>query len=111
MVQQANSIFHLFDKQFNDQLMPLIRSVLGQRLKSYCIYPTASRSYTATTFHLFIILLIFTSNICVSSSSPKLAECLHKKKEVIEQMEVKLDTGIDRSVYTEVKNKQKQLIV
>uniref|UniRef100_I3KWA1 Exocyst complex component 5 n=2 Tax=Oreochromis TaxID=8139 RepID=I3KWA1_ORENI len=56
VVQQANSIFHLFDKQFNDQLMPLI------------------------------------------SSSPKLAECLHKKKEVIEQMEVKLDTGIDRSV-------------
>lgn len=29
VVQQANSIFHLFDKQFNDQLMPLIRSVLG----------------------------------------------------------------------------------
>lgn len=25
VVQQANSIFHLFDKQFNDQLMPLIR--------------------------------------------------------------------------------------
>ncbi|XP_076605402.1 exocyst complex component 5 [Chaetodon auriga] len=56
VVQQANSIFHLFDKQFNDQLMPLI------------------------------------------SSSPKLAECLHKKKEVIEQMEVKLDTGIDRTI-------------
>lgn len=32
------------------------------------------------------------------SSSPKLTECLHKKKEVIEQMEVKLDTGIDRLV-------------
>lgn len=30
VVQQANSIFHLFDKQFNDQLMPLIRSVLGK---------------------------------------------------------------------------------
>lgn len=29
VVQQANSIFHLFDKQFHDQLMPLIRSVLG----------------------------------------------------------------------------------
>lgn len=56
VVQQANSIFHLFDKQFNDQLMPLI------------------------------------------SSSPKLAECLQKKKEVIEQMEVKLDTGIDRTI-------------
>uniref|UniRef100_H2MNH0 Exocyst complex component 5 n=1 Tax=Oryzias latipes TaxID=8090 RepID=H2MNH0_ORYLA len=56
VVQQANSIFHLFDKQFNDQLMPLI------------------------------------------SSSPKLAECLQKKKEVIEQMEVKLDTGIDRTL-------------
>lgn len=34
VVQQANSIFHLFDKQFNDQLMPLIRSVLGQSFKS-----------------------------------------------------------------------------
>lgn len=32
------------------------------------------------------------------SSSPKLTECLQKKKEVIDQMEVKLDTGIDRSV-------------
>uniref|UniRef100_A0A8B9LUA3 Exocyst complex component 5 n=1 Tax=Astyanax mexicanus TaxID=7994 RepID=A0A8B9LUA3_ASTMX len=56
VVQQANTIFHLFDKQFNDHLMPLI------------------------------------------SSSPKLTECLQKKKEVIEQMEVKLDTGIDRFV-------------
>uniref|UniRef100_A0A3Q3IXZ8 Exocyst complex component 5 n=1 Tax=Monopterus albus TaxID=43700 RepID=A0A3Q3IXZ8_MONAL len=55
-IPSANSIFHLFDKQFNDQLMPLI------------------------------------------SSSPKLAECLQKKKEVIEQMEVKLDTGIDRTL-------------
>ena len=27
VVQQANTIFHLFDKQFNDHLMPLIRSV------------------------------------------------------------------------------------
>uniref|UniRef100_A0A3B4CK33 Exocyst complex component 5 n=1 Tax=Pygocentrus nattereri TaxID=42514 RepID=A0A3B4CK33_PYGNA len=56
VVQQANTIFHLFDKQFNDHLMPLI------------------------------------------SSSPKLTECLQKKKEVIEQMEVKLDTGIDRTL-------------
>ncbi|XP_031428565.1 exocyst complex component 5 [Clupea harengus] len=56
VVHQANTIFHLFDKQFNDHLMPLI------------------------------------------SSSPKLTECLHKKKEVIEQMEVKLDTGIDRTL-------------
>ena len=29
VVQQANTIFHLFDKQFNDHLMPLIRSVEG----------------------------------------------------------------------------------
>uniref|UniRef100_A0A4W4ELR5 Exocyst complex component 5 n=1 Tax=Electrophorus electricus TaxID=8005 RepID=A0A4W4ELR5_ELEEL len=56
VVQQANTIFHLFDKQFNDHLMPLI------------------------------------------SSSPKMTECLQKKKEVIEQMEVKLDTGIDRTL-------------
>uniref|UniRef100_A0A8C5QS37 Exocyst complex component 5 n=1 Tax=Leptobrachium leishanense TaxID=445787 RepID=A0A8C5QS37_9ANUR len=56
VVHQANTIFHLFDKQFNDHLMPLI------------------------------------------SSSPKLTECLQKKKDLIEQMEVKLDTGIDRTL-------------
>uniref|UniRef100_A0A4X1W7N3 Exocyst complex component 5 n=2 Tax=Sus scrofa TaxID=9823 RepID=A0A4X1W7N3_PIG len=56
VVHQANTIFHLFDKQFNDHLMPLI------------------------------------------SSSPKLSECLQKKKEIIEQMEMKLDTGIDRTL-------------
>nr|XP_048285986.1 exocyst complex component 5 [Myodes glareolus] len=56
VVQQANTIFHLFDKQFNDHLMPLI------------------------------------------SSSPKLSECLQKKKEIIEHMEMKLDTGIDRTL-------------
>nr|XP_051688367.1 LOW QUALITY PROTEIN: exocyst complex component 5-like [Oryctolagus cuniculus] len=56
VVQQANTIFHLFDKQFNDHLMPLI------------------------------------------SSSPKLSECLQKRKEIIEQMEMKLDTGIDRTL-------------
>uniref|UniRef100_A0A9L0R080 Exocyst complex component 5 n=1 Tax=Equus caballus TaxID=9796 RepID=A0A9L0R080_HORSE len=56
VVQQANTIFHLFDKQFNDHLVPLI------------------------------------------SSSPKLSECLQKKKEIIEQMEMKLDTGIDRTL-------------
>uniref|UniRef100_A0A8C0FWQ3 Exocyst complex component 5 n=1 Tax=Bubo bubo TaxID=30461 RepID=A0A8C0FWQ3_BUBBB len=56
VVHQANTIFHLFDKQFNDHLMPLI------------------------------------------SSSPKLSECLQKKKDIIEQMEVKLDMGIDRTL-------------
>ncbi|KAJ6652741.1 hypothetical protein lerEdw1_010932 [Lerista edwardsae] len=58
VVNQANTIFHLFDKQFNDHLMPLV------------------------------------------SSSPKLSECLQKKKDVTEQMEVKLDMGIDRQVET-----------
>ncbi|TFK05461.1 RNA-binding protein 41 [Platysternon megacephalum] len=58
VVHQANTIFHLFDKQFNDHLMPLI------------------------------------------SSSPKLSECLQKKKDIIEQMEMKLDVGIDRQVKT-----------
>uniref|UniRef100_S4RL40 Exocyst complex component 5 n=1 Tax=Petromyzon marinus TaxID=7757 RepID=S4RL40_PETMA len=55
VVQQANTVFHLFDKQFSDHLMPLV------------------------------------------SASPKLTECLQKKKEVIEQMELKLDNGIDRN--------------
>ncbi|XP_072842946.1 exocyst complex component 5 [Pogona vitticeps] len=56
VVNQANTIFHLFDKQFNDHLMPLV------------------------------------------SSSPKLSECLQKKKDITEQMEVKLDMGIDRTL-------------
>ncbi|KAL7992769.1 hypothetical protein Chor_017025 [Crotalus horridus] len=56
IVNQANTIFHLFDKQFNDHLMPLV------------------------------------------SSSPKLSECLQKKKDITEQMEVKLDMGIDRQI-------------
>ncbi|XP_039177470.1 exocyst complex component 5 isoform X1 [Crotalus tigris] len=56
IVNQANTIFHLFDKQFNDHLMPLV------------------------------------------SSSPKLSECLQKKKDITEQMEVKLDMGIDRTL-------------
>lgn len=56
VVQQANTVFHLFDKQFSDHLMPLV------------------------------------------SASPKLTECLQKKKEVIEQMELKLDNGIDRTL-------------
>lgn len=68
VVQQANTIFHLFDKQFNDNLMPLI------------------------------------------SSSPKLTECLQKKKEVIEQMEVKLDTGIDRTLNCMI-GQMKQILV
>ncbi|XP_063058435.1 exocyst complex component 5 [Engraulis encrasicolus] len=67
VVQQANTIFHLFDKQFNDHLMPLI------------------------------------------SSSPKLTECLHKKKEVIEQMEVKLDSGIDKTLNC-MMNQMKQIL-
>ncbi|XP_054828906.1 exocyst complex component 5 [Eublepharis macularius] len=56
VVNQANTIFHLFDKQFNDHLMPLV------------------------------------------SSSPKLSECLQKKKDITAQMEVKLDMGIDRTL-------------
>ncbi|KAF7251885.1 Exocyst complex component 5 [Varanus komodoensis] len=47
VVNQANTIFHLFDKQFNDHLMPLV------------------------------------------SSSPKLSECLQKKKDISEQMEMR----------------------
>lgn len=40
----------------------------------------------------------FFSFVINDSSSPKLSECLQKKKEIIEQMEMKLDTGIDRQV-------------
>lgn len=35
VVQQANTIFHLFDKQFNDHLMPLIRLAWGLNCQSH----------------------------------------------------------------------------
>lgn len=54
VVQQTNIIFHLFEKQFSDTLLPLI------------------------------------------NSSPRYGECIQKKKQIREQMEVKLDAGIDR---------------
>lgn len=94
VVQQANSIFHLFDKQFNDQLMPLIRSALGWIIQLFIFY-SVCLCVRLLPPHLILPLKI-------SSSSPKLTECLHKKKEVIEQMEVKLDTGIDRSVWLQL---------
>nr|XP_039272954.1 exocyst complex component 5-like [Styela clava] len=52
--QQTNIIFHLFEKQFSDTLLPLI------------------------------------------SSSSRYGECIQRKKQIREQMEVKLDSGIDR---------------
>ncbi len=57
---------------------------------TFCLFVSAT---TGWCLYHYICL---NSNPC--SSSPKLTECLHKKKEVIEQMEVKLDTGIDRLV-------------
>lgn len=54
VVQQANSIFHLFDKQFNDQLMPLIRSALGQSLKS-CMLP---RCWSFKDHGLFFLICL-----------------------------------------------------
>lgn len=73
VVQQTNTIFHLFEKQFSDTLLPLI------------------------------------------SSSPKYGECIQKKKLIREQMEVRLDTGIDKSLSSIVgwmrntlKNEQKK---
>uniref|UniRef100_A0ABM0MH06 Exocyst complex component 5-like n=1 Tax=Saccoglossus kowalevskii TaxID=10224 RepID=A0ABM0MH06_SACKO len=32
------------------------------------------------------------------STSPKHSECVHKKREIMEQMEAKIDTGLDRSL-------------
>lgn len=49
---------------------------------------------------VFLTVTGFYDLFCDScSSSPKLTECLQKKKDVIDQMEVKLDTGIDRLVF------------
>ncbi|KAK3093226.1 hypothetical protein FSP39_012945, partial [Pinctada imbricata] len=56
VVGQANTLFHLFEKQFMDSLVPLV------------------------------------------ISSPKHSLCLHKKRELRENLEAKIDTGLDRSI-------------
>lgn len=48
--------------------------------------------------NLFCCFNTVTHLLYCCSSSPKLSECLQKKKDIIEQMEVKLDMGIDRQV-------------
>jgi len=54
VVEQANTIFHLFEKQFNDTLIPLI------------------------------------------NSSPKFSDCNQRKRKIREEIEMKLDSGIDK---------------
>lgn len=73
VVQQTNIIFHLFEKQFSDTLLPLI------------------------------------------NSSSRYGECIQNKKNIREDMEVKLDTGIDRCLQSAIgwmkqifKNEQKK---
>lgn len=56
VVGQANTLFHLFEKQFQDSLIPLVLS------------------------------------------SPKHSRCLQKRRELREQLENKIDTGLDRAV-------------
>lgn len=74
VVQQTNIIFHLFEKQFSDTLLPLI------------------------------------------SSSARYSECIQKKKSIREDMEVKLDSGLDKCLNTAIgwlktifKNEQKKV--
>ncbi|KAJ8308969.1 hypothetical protein KUTeg_013843 [Tegillarca granosa] len=56
VVGQANTLFHLFEKQFMDSLVPLVLS------------------------------------------SPRHGECLQKKRVLREQIESKIDTGLDKSI-------------
>ena len=56
VVGQTNAIIHLFEKQFNDSLLPLV------------------------------------------ASTPKYGDCLQRKKNELEKLEHKLDTGIDRTL-------------
>ncbi|KAL5008482.1 hypothetical protein ScPMuIL_014063 [Solemya velum] len=56
VVGQANTLFHLFEKQFLDSVVPLI------------------------------------------ISSPMHSECLQRKRELRDQIETKIDTGLDRSL-------------
>ncbi|KAK3600903.1 hypothetical protein CHS0354_013280 [Potamilus streckersoni] len=56
VVSQANTLFHLFEKQFMDCAVPLIMS------------------------------------------TPKYSDCLHRKRELREQMESKIDTGLERVI-------------
>ncbi|WAR03182.1 EXOC5-like protein [Mya arenaria] len=55
-VQQANTLFHLFEKQFMDSAVPLFLS------------------------------------------TPLYADCLHRKRELRDNLESKIDTGLDRAV-------------
>ncbi|XP_078314099.1 exocyst complex component 5-like [Crassostrea virginica] len=56
VVGQANTLFHLFEKQFMDSLVPLV------------------------------------------ISSPRHSECLQKKRDLRDQMESKIDSGLDRTL-------------
>lgn len=56
VIRQCNAIYHLFEKQFNDTIVPLV------------------------------------------ISTPKHGDCLQKKKKTVEEMEVKLHTGLERCI-------------
>ncbi|KAG8184683.1 hypothetical protein JTE90_013076 [Oedothorax gibbosus] len=56
VIRQCNAIYHLFEKQFGDTIVPLV------------------------------------------ISTPKHSDCLQKKKKTIEEMEVKLHTGLERCI-------------
>uniref|UniRef100_A0A2K6M9D8 Exocyst complex component 5 n=1 Tax=Rhinopithecus bieti TaxID=61621 RepID=A0A2K6M9D8_RHIBE len=58
----------------------------------------SSDSRNANLYFLDVVQQFNDHLMPLISSSPKLSECLQKKKEIIEQMEMKLDTGIDRTL-------------
>ena len=58
VVQQANTIFHLFDKQFNDHLMPLIRSVVD-RVGSALGLPMNDESSSSRIMRQRLFFLIY----------------------------------------------------
>ncbi|XP_052273620.1 exocyst complex component 5-like isoform X2 [Dreissena polymorpha] len=68
-VQQANTLFHLFEKQFMDSAVPLLIKAVAKNGQGK-----------------------------EKASTPLYADCLHKKRDLREHLEAKIDTGLDRAV-------------
>lgn len=81
VVHQCNAIVRLLEEQFNDSVLPLVM---------YAYFFTC-------LIYLFYIAIEIELSFFFSSTS-KHADCLLKKKAILEQIDVKLDTGLDRSV-------------
>lgn len=90
IVQQTNVIVHLMEKLINDNLFPLIGLVLVICVENQRI---GFLSSNALNF---------------DRSTAKIGDCLSRKKYILEQTELKLDTGLDRWVLQRVKKRKRR---